>query len=510
MEKGRIKISSDLIPTGNIEQDKLIIPRIIDNTMPEHQKNVSDIVRLKEYYYNITDIRLKEKVQQSYINHKIPVGYPSVAVTTINAYCFANPLTFSNRSSGLEAKVKALNDALDDDSYFQKSHDMYINSAISGLGYRYIAPATQKQLDEGIYFETVCSLSPETTYCVYANTLKQEKICAITFQDRKMYDSKFKAKTVKVYTVFTEWHKWEFYKSAGKWVNSRFVINVPDSEDITYEAFPLPYKKIPIVENVRKTDRTGDFELAIDLLNAINALASVRVDNVQQNVDYLFCLRDIDIWSEGALDAVKEAITSGILGFKSIEGATVQPEIKTLDIQLNQSEVQTLQNFLCEKLEEVLNIPNRETRSSGGDTGSAVESRNGFRSLENIAGLVTSNALKTENETLEVILAMCNNIEKCPFKGLKPRDIQIKDNRNRVENMSTATNAYATMRAAGMNDEDALLVSRLVPDAQAVAEKNRVEQEKNDERELEKTKRLSQATNNSQNNNGTNSDNADV
>lgn len=478
--RGRIKILSDLIPTGDIGKDKLIIPKIIDITLKDHQNNLIDIQRLRDYYYNITNVLNKSKTQQPDINNKIGVDYASMAVTTINAYCFANPLTFSGRATNVENKIKSLNDALDDDSYSQKALDMYLNSAITGLGYRYIVPATEEQNANGVYFKTYCDLPPEKTYCVYANDLEKEKICAITFQDKKIYDDSLRQRgTVTIYTVFTKWHKWEFYKSAGKWVNIPQYAYDIDNKPIEYEAFPLVYNKIPIVENVRKTDRTGDFELGIDLIDAINALASSRVDDVQQKVDYLLCLRDIDIWSEGALSRVKDALKQGILGFKSIQGATVQPEIDVLDTKLNQSEIQTLQNFLCEKLEEVLNIPNRETRSSGGDTGSAVESRNGFRSLENIAGLVTSSALKTENETLEVILAICKNIDSCPFKDLKVKDIQVKDNRNRVENMTTSANAYATMRRAGMNDTDALIVSRLVPDAQSVAAKNKQEQDNN-------------------------------
>lgn len=505
-QRGRKKIFCDLIPTGDIEQDRILIPRIIDITLKDHRENVEEMKRLKDYYYNITNILAKSKVQQPNINNKIGIDYASIAVTTINAYCFANPLTFSSRTDGIEDKIKAFNDALDDDSYSQKSLEMYLNSAITGLGYRYIIPATQEQIQDGIYFETICDLDPENTYCVYSNDLKKEKICAITFQNRKLYDDKLRQRgEPTVYTVFTKYHKWEFYKSGGQWVNIPYNIYDEQSNLLEFDAFPLTYKKIPIIENVRKTDRTGDFELAIDLIDAINALASSRVDDVQQKVDYLLCLRDIDIWSDGALERVQDAIRLGILGFKSIEGATVQPEIDILNTQLNQSEIQTLQNFLCEKLEEVLNIPNRETRSSGGDTGSAVESRNGFRSLENIAGLVTSSALKCENESLDVILAMCENIDSCPFKGLKPKDVQIKDNRNRVENMTTSANAYSTMRAAGMNDTDALIVSRLVPDAQSVAKKNKAEQEEN--------AKLAQSTQNtnsdSASNNGSSSGNTD-
>lgn len=501
------------MPTGNIEVDKILIPKIIDITLKDHNENLCEIKRLREYYYNDMAILNKVKTQQPQINNRIVVGYPSISVTTINAYCFANPLTFSSRASEIEEKIKALNDALDDDSYAQKSLEMYLNSGITALGYRYIVPATKEQIENGIYFETFCDLQPEDTYCVYANDMKKEKICAVHFQDKKLYDENLRQKgTVIVYTVFTKWHKWEFYKSAGKWINIPQYAYNENYDRLEYEAFPLPYKKIPIVENIRKTDRTGDFELALDLIDAINALASSRVDDVQQKVDYLMCLRDIDIWSEGALSAVKEAISEGILGFKSVEGATVQPSIDVLDTKLNQSEIQTLQDFLCEKLEEVLNIPNRETRSSGGDTGSAVESRNGFRSLENIAGLVTSSALKAENETLEIILAICNNIESCPFKGLKVKEVQIKDNRNRIENMTTSANAYSTMRSAGMNDTDALIVSRLVADAQSVAKKNKAEKEEAEERALslaQRTQGNDINKNKSANKSGSDSKNAD-
>lgn len=512
---GRKKILCDLIPTGDLEKDKIIIPKIIDITLAQHQQNVCAMQKLKEYYYNITNILHKQKVQQKNINNQIPINYPEIAVTTINAYCFAQPLTFSGRTTGIENKIKALNDALDDDNYSQKSQDMFLNSAITALGYRYITPATEDQSKNGIYFETHCDLNPMTTYCIYSNDLKQEKICAITYYDKQFYDENLNPTfTSTIYTVFTKYHKWEFYRSGDSWVNTIFKIyDEINEEELQYDAFPLIYNRIPIIECLRKADRTNDYELALGLIDAINNLASSRVDDVQQAVDYILLLRDIDIWEEGKLEDVKKALKDGILGFRSIEGATVQPAIDIIEAKLNQSEVQTLQNFLCEKLEEVLNIPNRETRSSGGDTGSAVESRNGFRSLENIAGLVTSSALKCENETLDVILAICNNIESCPFKGLQTKDIQIKDNRNRVENMSTSTTAYSTMKSAGMNDVDALIVSRLVPDAQSVAQRNKAYKE---EQEKENPAVASSTQNNGNENNdssanqsGSDSSNAD-
>ena len=286
-----------------------------------------------------------------------------------------------------------------------------------------------------------------------------------------------------------------------------------------YDAYPNVSGKIPVIEYVRQQDRTGDFELAIDLINAINIIASSRIDDVQQSVDYVITLRDIDTDSDGALEKIKECLKMGILSFRSIPEAVVQPEINVLDTKLNQQEVQTLQQFLCDKLEEVLNIPNRESRSSGGDTGRAVESRNGFRSLENKASLVVTSIIKGENEALDVILAICSNIAGCPIAGLKTKDVDIRDNRNKYENLTTASDAYATLRAAGMNDTTALETTRLVSDAITVSALNKKEADEQSrlqtERELEKTialQKVSQqnsddSTTKNESNNGTNTGN---
>lgn len=477
VQNGRIKIVCDLKPTGDINEDKLIIPKIIQTTLSLHEKNVADIKRLFKYYYNDTDIKAKEKVQQPDINNKIGINYASVAVNTINGYSFSNSLTFSSRKTDNEEEMKAFNDALDEDNYNHKLRKLTLNYGICGLAYKYIVPASEEDKKNGVYYKTITDLDPLNTYCVYDNSIERNKICAISFCERTVYNNKYQAiNTEKVYTVWTKTHQWEFVPSADGYTNKLFNI-----DGKSYDAYPLMFGQIPIIE-YRSLDGTSYFELAMDLINAINALASSRVDDVQQSVDYIITLRDIDTESQGALKRIKECLKEGLLSFKSIQGSLVQPDIDVLDTKINQQEVETLQQFLCDKVEEVLNIPNRNTKASGGDTGSAVESRNGFRSLENKAGIVTDDIICGENEALKVIFAICKNISGCPFSQMKPRDVEIKDNRNKYENLSNSSSAYATLRSAGMNDRTALEVTRLVPDAITVAKLN--EQAKQEETEL--------------------------
>lgn len=488
LNNGRKEIFTDLIPNGNLEHDEKIIPKILDEALNIHNENKEDASLLKDYYYNKTEIEYKTKTQQASINNKIGIPYANVAVTTINSYCFSTPFTRNSRSSdeNVTNMIKAFNDALDDDSYDSKTAEAEFNAGVSGLGYKYIRPATAEEQSNGIWFKTVGDLDPERTLCVKANTIDKPKVLACTYFNRKSYDAEtleFKEETV--YNVYTQYHYWIFIKGGS---DNNYTIEKQLVDNKIEKAYPLPYRRIPIIEYPRKQDRTGDFEIGKSIIDSINNLASSRVDDVQQAVDYILLLRDIATDSKEDLEAITKAVSKGILSFKSIQGAIVQPEVKVLDTKINQSEVQTLQDFLGKKCEEALNIPNRETRGSSGDTGTAVENRAGFRSLENIAGLITLSAIKAETEALETILAICKSMNGCPFANLQIKDIQIKANRNKVENITTASNAYSTLISAGMNDEDALSVTQIVADPIGVANKNKKAREEAEQKALELAK----------------------
>ena len=484
MNNGRIEIFTDLIPNGDVEHDKKIIPIILDEALNKHSLNKTDQERLIDYYYNKTDIEYKTKVQQSTINNKVAIPYANIAVTTINSYCFSTPFTRNSRNGDdkVTQMLKAFNDALDDDSYDSKTAETELNSGSCGLGYKFVRPANAEERKQGIWFKTFGDLDPNRTFVVKSNGIDKEKVLACTYFGKREYDSKnevFVEKTV--YNVYTKYHYWIFEKGG----TDRYTVQLQDLNGVKIEAFPLLYNRIPIIEYPRKQDRTSDFEIGLSLIDSINNLASSRVDDVQQAVDYILLLRDIATDTDEDIANITKAVSKGILSFRSVANAVVQPDVKVLDTQLHQSEVQTLQDFLCHKVEEALNIPNRETRGSSGDTGLAVESRAGYRSLENIAGLITLCAKKSETETLDVILAICSMMEGCPFAGLTINDIEIKSNRNKVENITNASNAYATLRSAGMNDQDALSVTQIVPDSIGTAERNKKEAEENMKRQQE-------------------------
>ena len=99
-----------------------------------------------------------------------------------------------------------------------------------------------------------------------------------------------------------------------------------------------------------------------------------------------------------------------------------------------------------------------------------------------------------KNEMFDVILAICNDKQGCPFKGLTTKDIEIKPNQRAYENVINSTQSYSTLRSSGMCDEEALKITNLGPDPIGVAAKNKLAKQQEFEQKLEETRQMQEIT----------------
>ena len=329
-------------------------------------------------------------------------------------------------------------------------------------------------------------------------------------------------KSVTVYNVFTNWHKWEFIYDGNGFENRIYNIPLQNGNNINYlqlEAMPysftyanldgseriIPKKMpIPLVEYERKPDRTNDFELTIKLMDAMNILISCSVDAVEQNTDYILVFRNIDLGEEDdngnnpTLQRIKNYLKQGVLAYATNPGAPdTGAGIDTIKVSINQNEITSFLEWIEQELEKSLFVPNRNSSNGGADTNSSVETRNGFRSLEDIAGIITANAIKSERDFLRVVLSIASTIPSCPLNELKISDIGIKPMRNKIESLINSTQSFATMINAKVNRQTAYEVSGLVADPNETVAMDEAEHDKDfaktlDE-EVERTKALSEA-----------------
>lgn len=519
---GRKKIFTDIIPTGDVSQDKIIIPQILAQSISVHNENVSAMDRLIDYFYNHTDIDYKNKISRPEINNKVSVPRANTTVTTINSYCFSNPFKFISLQAENEIteELKAFNDCCEIDNYCTKLIESTQWSGITGIGYKFVQKPNEKDLQEGKFFKTTSDIDPRTAFCVYSNDISQEKVLGVIFCEKTAIEKGITVKYTE-FNVFTKWHQWKFKtQDMTNFSNIQFNINL-DGELTFIDAYPLNpvignaeateknASTIPLIDYWRKPDKTNDFEKQMLLMDAINVVLSSATDAVAQNADYVFKFKNVDVgeWDENGnnpvLETIKRALLNHILPINEIEGAQNQPDAEILEIPLNQSELRALLDYLTEQLEESLFVPNRNTTSGGADTNSSVETRNGFRSLEDIAGIITSQAIQSEKEFIKCALEIGKQYKDCPFKNIKAKDIGIKPMRNKIESLINSTQAFATMINAKVNRITAYTVSGLVADATDTANMDKLEEDENFkktlEQETERQKLLNQ--NQSQNQN---------
>lgn len=479
---GRVKILTDMVLNGNIAHDKALIPKIIENSLPYHKTNVRAYGINESWYFNDTDkILSKIKHIRPEIDNKFTFATAKSVVEMNNGYCFGEPFKYVTNEAEpyKQEQMTAFNKCLKLAQNHQHTRTCAENGAKFGISYKLALKPTEKDLDKGKFFRIVSDIDNFNTFKVYTNTIDKEEVLGVTYYERKVIGKNGLEtdKTEKVFNCWTKYHQWVFVKdSEGGYTSLPFNIRL-NGKLTLLEAFPLNVSLdgvsretlIPLQEYERTGDRVADFELSIKLMDAINVLASCRLDSVQQSTDFIIKLRDIDLGEfdeqgdNPILERIQKYMAHHFLAVESRDGAEVQPDIDVLDIPLNQSQVQELQDFLYSMLQEELQQPTR-SGGSGQDTGLAVENRNGYRQFENLATKISDYMIYSEMLFVEKLLEIGKSYPNCPFKDLEIGDIEIKPMRNKSENKSTAVTNYREMRNAGVNPYTAYAESGLVAD----------------------------------------------
>ena len=156
---------------------------------------------------------------------------------------------------------------------------------------------------------------------------------------------------------------------------------------------------------------------------------------------------------------MKKIKKNRLLTLFSATGGNV--DAKYISPQLDSNSVQNIREYLDEARNIITGIPDRESNGNGGDTGLAVQSRNGWTDIEIVARLKELFYLKGKNKQLGVTLAILRNLGLLET-DLKVMDIDVKPKRHTLDNISAKTTAFSTLVATGeLATIDALELSSL-------------------------------------------------
>lgn len=450
--------------TDKTHIDKSNILEVIAETFQIHEINRQEILYLMEYSKGSQPILHREKKIRPEINEKIVDNIASEILEFKIGYEFGSPITYVQRarndiksSRGLikffknlftsdeshkeDLRVSALNEMMAEENKAAKDIQLAKDIKTCGVGYRLVLP---KRFKDGVSVFDVMVLNPMNTYVVYTNNAYREPILGVSYFPRKDGSC-----LVGCYTK-------ESYFEIERRTFGEYEKTFVEKANIMGE--------IPIIEYINDYDRMGCFERVIPLIDALNTIDSDRVNSIAQHVQSI-------LWGDNiAIDKqqYQELREDGMIVTKSEQGK--QATLKYLESVLNQTENQTLVDYIKDQIQEITQTPSR-SELSGGSTGSATNMSTGWMAAETDAKQkeqIFTESAKRETKLVLKIIKSSNEVD-ADIAELNLSDIEIRFSRSRTYDLATKCNSLATLIHIGIDPLRAIETVGLFTDPQQVA-----------------------------------------
>ena len=471
---GRRKLVTNRQITGDINGDLETVKLILSDVMSVHETNQTQEMTLFNIFVNKTDWWSKDKVTREDINNKVSIPNAWALSRTINGYCFGEPVKFIARGSDetesgeaqttKQAQVEVLSEMLDRMGNHDSDIMATMCASICGVGYKLALPANSDELElNGIPFVINTDIiMPMLAGVVYSNESISRPVMG--FIIGTYYNEEGKADG----NLYTCWTKYAQYmlKDSESGDGYDTVKQIMDGKEV--DVYQLSNKRIPLIEVERNPFRKGDWEVATELLELKNNLISNRMDDIQQMVDYILVLTNCAFENE---DDKKQALQARLLELK-VANPNNPSKAEILKNALDQTSIQQLADYIDLLIQECVGIPNRQERGGGGgDTGQAVKYRNGFRDLENNAGLIIPKMDKAELQFIDLCLSYCENVKVEGITDLKARDVRCKFLRSFNDDALSASQAFINLVNGGMDYVNACICSGVGTDPSEINKK---------------------------------------
>lgn len=444
--------------------DKTNILEVLSDAYFIHEQNRAEMLYLFEYVKGRQPILDREKQIRPEINEKIvdnmaseilefklgyefgsPISYVQRARKDIKSrnalFSFFKKLFTSDESKKEDLRVSAINEMMVEECKAAKDLQLAKDVKTCGVGYRLILP---KKIKTGVSVFDLLVLNPMNTFVVYSNDAYREPILGVSYFPH-----------IDGSVTFGCYTKTSYFK---------IEMGITKGFEDWFEEQPNTLGMVPIVEYINDYDRMGCFERVIPLMDALNTIDSDRVNDIAQHVQNI-------LWGDNvALDTeqYKKLRDDGMILTKSEQGRTAT--LKYLESVLNQSENQTLVDYVKQQILDITNTPSR-SELSGGSTGSATNMSTGWMAAETDAKekeQIWSASERRETAVILKIIKDSNEVD-ADIAELNLSDIEIKFSRSRTYDLATKCNSLSALIGIGIDPLRAIEVVGLFTDPQQVA-----------------------------------------
>ena len=407
---GRVLHGREVIYTDVAEIDSKNVLEVLDRALLVHSRNRTDIQYLYDYYKGKQPILERTKDVRPEINNKLVENRANEIVSFKVGYLMGEPIQYVCRGGSDEYSdaINRLNEFVFAEDKAAKDKELADWFTVCGTSYRMVLPDPTEEEDEAPF--EIYTLDPRNAFVVYYSGLGNKRVMGVKYVTRQDGST--------VYSVYT--NKQYFEIKDGR---------VEKTE-------PHSLGCVPIIEYPANTARLGAFEIVLPLLDAINEVGSNRLDGVEQFVQSFLLLKGVDAEAEDFKALKAEG------GLKiPIEG-----DAKYLVQELNQTQTQTLVDYLYQTVLTICGMPNRNGGSSTSDTGSAVIMRDGWSAAEARAKDTELMFKMSEKEFLRLAVSMTNTLRDM---SLKLSAVEIRFTRRNYENIQEKAQVLITLLASG-------------------------------------------------------------
>lgn len=405
----------EIITTDEVIDTDDNIHEILRKAMNTHNKNRGEIQYLWDYYRGKQPILTRDKKVRPEICNKIVENRANEIVSFKVGYLCGEPIQYVGRngSEAVSRAISQLNEMMFSENKATQDKRVAEWQAICGTAYRLVLPDTRGGEDDAPF--EVYTLDPRDTFVVYSNDVESKPIMAVKYcvTDERDY----------IYSVYSANKFWKI------------------KNETIVESREHALGIIPIIEYPANTARLGAFEIVLPLLDAINTVASNRLDGIEQFIQAFVKFINCDISTED----FKELKDLGAIKVKSADGMTADVDIVTNE--LNQMQTQTLVDYLYQTVLTICGMPNRNGGSSTSDTGSAVIMRDGWSLAESRAKDSELMFKEAEQNVLKLVLRIIRDTQGLSEEiyALRLKDIALQFTRRNYENIQSKAQVLTQM-----------------------------------------------------------------
>lgn len=444
--KGRRPIYSDV---GSVTKDNML--DVLKKAMSIHAQNRAEIVYLQNYERGIQPIQNRKKEVRPEINNRVVENHANEIKTFYSGYIFAKGVSYVQRAENDirkgnadidDSKISALNEMFFEEGKTSKDQELANDFLTTGVACRMLLPRKEMIGVSPFY---LLHLDVRNSFVIYSSDVFHRRLAGVTYYK----DSN----NIVHWTVYTDT---EVFFIDG---NNFFT--------------PIDIKKIeqngigiePIIEYKANFERMGIFERVLPLLDALNVCTSDRLNGLEQFINSFIWMNNVEIDAE-QVQQLKDKL---MLLTQNVDGSTNPASVQYLTADLNQDDTQTLADYLYSQILQIAGVPSRDGSSSG-ETGVAVEYRNGWQIASTNASTIENAFEVSERELLRVAIAIIekSNLPDMDMTGLKVSDIEIKPARSRTDNFVSKVQGIAQGIQAGLHPKHMISVSGLFSDPQQV------------------------------------------